>query len=356
MLGRPIPPRYVVHQHRQNFTSGYLLVDYVDNGRMLSETWRDHHGDSDKRRTLFRDLSRIMVSLARVPPPRIGSLTMDDGGVVTLANRPLMLQLHQLENEGIPTHMPRDMTYTTTETYIADLLGCHDSRIRHRPNSVLDQGDANAQLSALTMTRAFTPHFTDRGQRQGPFTLMLTDLHQSNIFVDENWHITSLVDLEWACALPAEMLHPPYWLTGHAINDITDDHLEEYRERHGEFMAIFEEEEEKEEKKRNAATTRVPFGDRMRTGWNSGAFWYFHALQSFTGLYQIFIQHIRPLYGELDVDEWGDFERLVAPYWAPGVPEFVRQKIGEREQYLGRVRRLFQQSAESPGGHGRKDD
>jgi hypothetical protein len=327
------------------------LVDYVDNGRMLSETWRDHHGDPDRRMTLFRDLSRIMVSLAQVPLPRIGSLTMDNSGVVALANRPLMLQLHQLENEGIPTHIPRDMTYTTTDTYLADLLGCHDSRIRHRPNSVLDEGDAYAQLSALTMMRTFIPHFTDRGRRNGPFTLMLTDLHQSNIFVDENWHITSLVDLEWACALPAEMLHPPYWLTGHAIDDITDDHLEEYRERHGEFTAMFE-----EDIKRSIATFHVCFADRMRAGWNSGAFWYFHALQSFTGLYHLFIQHIRPLYGELDVEEWDVFERLVAPYWTHGVPEFVRQKINEREQYLGRVRRLFQQSAECPDGHSQKDE
>jgi hypothetical protein len=32
--------------------------------------------------------------------------------------------------------------------------------------------------------------------RHGPFPLQLTDLHASNIFVDEDWNITCLIDLE----------------------------------------------------------------------------------------------------------------------------------------------------------------
>jgi hypothetical protein len=46
------------------------------------------------------------------------------------------------------------------------------------------------------------------------------DLYQNNIFVDENWYITLLIDLEWACSLPIEMLYPPYWLTGMAVDRI----------------------------------------------------------------------------------------------------------------------------------------
>lgn len=287
-----------------------------------------------------------MLSLARVPFPRIGSLTMDDRGVVSLTNRPLTLQLHQLENEGIPTHIPRSLTYPSSDTYLADLLACHDSRIRHRPNSVLDQEDAWAQLSTLTMMRALGPHFTDREQRFGPFTFMLTDLHQSNIFVDENWH-TCIVDLEWVCALPSEMLHPPIWLTGHAI-DIIDDHMEEYQERHGEFMAVFAEEEQTAA---TTTTTTTPHASRslaaqMRTGWNKGTFWYVHALQSFTGMYHLFIQHIQLLYGPTPEVRDGEdvFERVIAPFWTPGIDGFVQRRIRERGEYLERVREVFQKS------------
>lgn len=35
----------------------------------------------------------------------------------------------------------------------------------------------------------------------------LTDLHQSNIFVDNDWHITAIVDLEWACSRPIKAVN-----------------------------------------------------------------------------------------------------------------------------------------------------
>lgn len=49
---------------------------------------------------------------------------------------------------------------------------------------------------------------------------MLTDLHQSNIFVDDNWRITYLVDLEWAYSRPVEIAEPLYWLTNKGVDKI----------------------------------------------------------------------------------------------------------------------------------------
>lgn len=121
----------MIHPHQQDFTCGYLLVDFVEDGRMLSETWDTLQEDRNKRMALFRDVSRMMLSLAQVQFPRIGSLTIDNHGVVTLTNRPLTLQLHQLENQGIQTSIPRALTYDTSDTYLLDLLACHDNRIRH---------------------------------------------------------------------------------------------------------------------------------------------------------------------------------------------------------------------------------
>jgi hypothetical protein len=39
-------------------------------------------------------------------------------------------------------------------------------------------------------------YYVKRERRNGPFYLQLTDLHASNIFVDENWNIAYLIDLE----------------------------------------------------------------------------------------------------------------------------------------------------------------
>lgn len=73
---------------------GYLVLEHVSDGRMLSETWKDHYGDESRMSNLYQGLSRIMLSVAKLPMPRIGSWTMDNSGVISLTNRPLTLHLH----------------------------------------------------------------------------------------------------------------------------------------------------------------------------------------------------------------------------------------------------------------------
>lgn len=206
-------------------------MDYIEEakGKMLSETWEEQRHRDDLRSNLFRALSRTILSLARVPLPRIGSFTVGDDGLVTLTTRPLTLELQHLENECIPVDMPRDLTYATTDAYVLDLLACHDSRLRHQPNAVNDQPDCLSQMSALTVMETVIYHFFHHSLRQGPFVFTLTDLHQSNIFVDDDWNITCLVDLEWACSRPIEMQHPPFWLTANAVDRIDEPLYNELR-------------------------------------------------------------------------------------------------------------------------------
>ncbi|GKZ24252.1 hypothetical protein AbraCBS73388_011056 [Aspergillus brasiliensis] len=125
---------------------------FVERGRMLSDSWAVMLQDTARRQTLFSDLAKIILSLNRVQLPRAGSLTMSNEGVITLTNRPLTLRLQTLENEGIPT-IPRDSTYESVEPYLLDLLQCHDNRICYQPNAIHDVKDGQEQLAALTMMR-----------------------------------------------------------------------------------------------------------------------------------------------------------------------------------------------------------
>lgn len=77
--------------------------------------------------------------------------------------------------------------------------------------------------------RTILPAFIRRDLRRGPFVMSLTDLHPSNIFVDEKWHITCLMDLEWACADPVEMIQPPHWLTNESVDRIIPGGYDELR-------------------------------------------------------------------------------------------------------------------------------
>lgn len=87
-------------------------------------------------------------------------------------------------------------------------------------------------------------HFTNRKLRQGPFVYSLTGIHQSNIFVDSDWNIKCLVDLEWACSLPVETLRVSYWLTGCSLDNLTGAHFEEFKKTYNRFIGIFEQEEQ----------------------------------------------------------------------------------------------------------------
>jgi hypothetical protein len=68
----------------------------------------------------------------------------------------------------------------------------------------------------------------------------------SNIFVDEDWNVTCLLDLKWISALPVEMLAMPYWVTNRKIDEIAvGDNSQEFNEVRQQFMRILEQEEAK---------------------------------------------------------------------------------------------------------------
>ncbi|KPM37891.1 hypothetical protein AK830_g8680 [Neonectria ditissima] len=348
-LGGP-PSSYVPHQRQALPDLGYLLVERVDKGQILSETWEGHRADPERRANLFRDLSKIMLGLAKLPLPRIGSWTMDNNGALTLTNRPLTSLIHQLENHEIPTNIPRDLTYTNVEPYLLDLIACQDNRIRHQPNSVHDEVDGEAQLAALTAMRALLPKFTDRKFRQGPFALSLTDLKPGNIFVDDDGHITSIIDLQWACARPIQMLSPPDWLTGRSLEQlIFQVHLDKYAESHDEFMEIFEE-EELEGYDANTLT------EIIRTSWTTGGFWYAQAMDWPGILVGLYVDHILPRFAKLSSASREEFNHVFMRLWDQSSPDFISSKIEAQEEYSNEVREMFASAQSQDDGSHREEN
>lgn len=300
-----------------------MLIDFVENGEMLSDTFSAFKNDQGRRQNLFRDLSRILLSLGKMPQSRIGSFTIDHQGFISLSNRPLTLRLHWLENEGIPTDIGRQTTYSTVESYVLDLLSYHDNRLIHQPNSINHAADGRKQMAAIALMRSVLPQFIV--SRRGPFIFTLTDMHPSNIFVDQDWHITSLIDLEWACFLPVEMQQPPYWITGGDVDVLTGDNLVEYGRVRDEFVTIFQQEEE------HFARDGLGRTQLMQRSWQLGAFWYFHALDYTKGFYNLYLRHIQPLFSkDLPYEE-------VSPFWRQDADQILQSKLHDRQEYLRRL-------------------
>ncbi|KAL9131472.1 MAG: hypothetical protein Q9217_000620 [Psora testacea] len=234
------------------------------------------------------------------------------------------------------------------EPYMLDLLAYHDSRLRYQPNSINDEPDCRAQMAAITGMRAVLPHFINRDLRHGPFLFTLTDIHQSNVYVDEEWHIKCLIDLEWACSLPMEMQSPPHWLTSRNVDQLEGDDLTAYNDMREEFMEAFEKEEKLQNegelftaKKDNLLRTRT-----MRRAWETGGYFYFHALESTTGLFNLFLQHIWPKFPSSIAAREG-FDEAVSPFWSFEADKVTAIKMKDREEYKARLQALFEAEAQT---------
>ncbi|KAK2773118.1 hypothetical protein FQN52_004710 [Onygenales sp. PD_12] len=334
LFGRAVPSKYVRHQGPcfDVLKAGYLLIEYIDNGTMLSCTWENKKHDNNLRGNLFKGLSRILLDIAKVPVPRIGSFVIDDDGFLVLNNRPLSIEIHELEGKQIPVDIPRDMTYSSVDSYVTDILAFHDSRFAHQPNALKDSTDGAFQAAALTTMRTVSSHFFKRELRRGPFIYVLNDLHQSNILVDEDWNITCLIDLEFACSRPIEMLHPPHWFTNRYVNDIDVDH---FTAAHQEFVTLMDQQE-----KELYPDTTISVASVMKRGLENRSFWYSLALKSIAGLEHIFFEHIETTFAQ-DADDDPTFIKVTHKFWAPKMDEFLAKKVKDKAAYDKRLQEEF---------------
>lgn len=317
---------------------GYTLVDWIESEdeQMLSNVFNQPHTETQTQ-NLYRDMARIIISLARVPLPRIGSWTINNDSQLSLSNRPLFCHLQRLENWSISSGIARDTTYTSADTFYLDLLAGHDNRLRYQGNAVFSENDARHQAADLILMRACLSQFTDRSLRDGPFVMHLSDMHSSNIFVDKDWNIKHIIDLEWACSLPLEHLLVPYWLTGRGVDELTGLEYERFEKCYRQLTDAIRQEEINISLRYNG--TIYSLAATMDRAWDQRHYWYLSALKSPKGLFNLFRDQLQPLYEE--PPEGTSLSAAVSPFWALGMSSFVGSKLKGFTQYLQEVRDIF---------------
>jgi hypothetical protein len=325
---------------------GYLVMDFVEprQGSMLRNKWPTT--DPHHRQNLFRSLANILLDLMKVPLPRIGSFTVLDTGEVTLTGRPLTAALALLEAEEIPSYMPPGTTYPSTDSHVEDLLHCHETRLRDQPNAVEGENDAVGQLATVVVLRAVNSHFIDRKLRDGPFVFQFTDLHECNIFVDDQYNITSIIDLEWSCSLPVEMHQPQFWLSGHLGDDFLGDGRAEneatFLAAYNEFLDIL-----RSEHKSRGSHYQIAFDPAqiIQSALERKSHWYFAAVSHPRTAYGFLVDHIQPRFAPShtdDIDQAGIFQNTFLPYYAPNALKLVERKIEEKAKYDSDLRLLVE--------------
>ncbi|RYO84123.1 hypothetical protein DL764_009376 [Monosporascus ibericus] len=335
LLGYPSLSQYMEIPMSNRLPTAYMLLEYVDTdvGQILSNIWTGQRAVPVRGENLLRSLAQLMLSLARIPQPRIGSFEFRDDCTVTLTNRPLTCSMVILENNGTPRAMQRSDTYLSTESFVADMLSVHDNRFLSDPNAIYDDDDCRSQMAIRTVLRALSHHYIKKERRNGPFFLQFTDLHPSNILVDDEWNITCLIDLEWVCALPAEMMAAPYWLTGYKIDELEGQRLDEFDKVRKGFTHIFEGLE-----RGMPVTYGLSLARLMNEMWDIKGFWFWHCIGSVNAMLYVLADHVCPSYG---LHLSAETEEILSRLWCEDSEKVVKRKIAEQESYQQELRRLF---------------
>uniref|UniRef100_A0A1Y1L4W5 Uncharacterized protein n=1 Tax=Photinus pyralis TaxID=7054 RepID=A0A1Y1L4W5_PHOPY len=333
----PLLSNYARNASAPAVGTAYMLLEYIgaDTGEMLSCTWTQHMRDASRRARLFQGMSRIMLSLARLPQPHIGSFKFNaSDGTIQLSNRPLTCTMMIFENSGTPRTIQQHQLYRSTDSFASDLLTLYDNHLLHDPHAVRHADDARERMTIRTLLRTIMHCFILSDRRNGPFLLQLTDFHQSNIFVDDDWNITCLIDLEWICALPVEMLSVPYWLTNCSIDGIIDEEYGAFDEVRQAFLAVMDEENRSVRMEHNIDITST-----MRDVWESKGVWFWACVRSINAWLFVFEDHILPKFSAdraLVVDL-----KQVSTFWQENVGQVVKTKVDDEEKYQAELRSLF---------------
>ncbi|KAF4978007.1 hypothetical protein FZEAL_5552 [Fusarium zealandicum] len=326
---------YIKHPSTHTLHSAYMVLEYIgpETGHVLSDTFEQGREDGARMQRLYQGISQILLSLARVPRSQIGSLRFSLDGTVALTNRPLLCSTAIAEGSGAPRIIPTNDTFACTEAFVSDVLTFHDNRFLNQPNAVYDEPDCRGQMATKTVLRALSHRYVKRELRYGPFLLQLDDLHASNIMVDQEWNAVALIDLEWICALPAEMLHVPYWLTGCSIDGIQGAELDQFNQVRQDFLRVFAKEEEYFSTGRghNISLTAL-----MQETWDSKGVWFWHCLSSTNAMYLLVEPYLCPPSALCT-----DAEKLISCFWNEDSDRIVCKKIADMRAYHNQVRKLF---------------
>ncbi|KAM0439598.1 hypothetical protein ACHAPT_000690 [Fusarium lateritium] len=209
----------------------------------------------------------------------------------------------------------------------------HENSFLSNPNAVLDDADCRGQMAIQTILRTLSHHYIKRERRHGPFILQLTGFHASNIFVDEEWNITCLIDLEWICSQPIEMLSVPYWLVGHSIEDIQGEQFREFDQIRQEFMEIFSQEEQ-----RMPMAYGVSLAGAMHEAWEPKGVWFWYCIDSVNGMLYLVADHLCPRFA---VSMGPKVEGVMASFWCDEVDKVDEKKVEDLKGYEEELGRRF---------------
>jgi len=259
----------------------FIILKHVS-GSHLSSRWEDLA--TEHRRKVFDELADILLELNNHHFEHIGALSLDESGDWTLSRPPINSPTALLKLDGVEIRMN-----TTFSTSIDFFLAQYDHiwrRYTDQRNSVYHEEDAREKYVRLQLFKQLLPTFNVPELNHGPFTLMHSDLHQSNILVDENLAITAILDWEWACVLPIQIsCLPPICVSLKRPTEVEPKEYSQWLRSVKSWVEIYE-------RKESQLMTKTPVAGLMKESLRNRKFWFAHAIMDPYWFEYIFDDHI----------------------------------------------------------------
>jgi hypothetical protein len=157
---------------------------------------------------------------------------------------------------------------------------------------------------------------------EGPFVLQFTDYHASNIFVDDERNIVALIDLDFVCALPPNMMTVPHWLSVDAIDELSEQ-MDVATRMHELFVSVLRDEEKILSRER-----RNSLASSIHDAWTADLCWFYRCFISINGMAYCLEDHLyKKCHFVPSLDEERRYAKILSSRWSPDSDAFVEQKL-----------------------------
>lgn len=322
----------------------YMVMSYVG-GTRLSDHLKAQAGpgvpivlEPDINTTIlaqaYRNMAKVLIELSRCELPRIGAVAHDELGGWGVKKKPVTLNMNQIVSCGnYPPYELPQQSFVTANDYFTALAETHITHLRTQRNDAVDD-DADcrkkyvARYLFLKIARNFSTAYNN-----GPFPLYCDDFRPTNVIVDPDLNIRSVIDWEYCYAAPAEFTYcSPWWLLLKHPDDWDNLRLffEEYVPRHKVFIQALRD-EENEMIRRGDMSENQRLSNGMVQSLENGHFWFCLAATSSYGFDDIYWDFVDPLYyGEFTSIE--DRIGLLSKQEQEMIEPFVQLKMKQAEE------------------------
>lgn len=208
-------PRIIAHGKDDMLVEGhstpFIIMDLASGQSLHTELFLS--ATKAKREQLYTDLIDILAQLRDLQFTTGGSLMPNQNDEHNPIVGPfLSMTANEFERSSGMELKPE--IFTSAEGFI-DYHQHILAETYRLPVEYLTDRDAKHEIFALHSLSNEVHKCMDFTSRNDPFVLTHPDLRFGNILVDDNFHILSIIDWEFAGTIPLPLFAPPPWITDH---------------------------------------------------------------------------------------------------------------------------------------------